>query len=134
MYNRADRQGASVLAPLIMCCWGHCTCNKRVDLRDAPKFTVLLIHTVVATSHTVVWGSDLFALVLVKNFFHKYTKFDSARVDEHTHKFKCMEADSRLEIAFKGKCRGFQGLSCKVFTNDNPNGAVVFDVQTRIVQ
>lgn len=116
-----------------MCCWGHCTCNERVDLRDARKFTMLLIH-VATTSHTALQDSDLFALVLVKKFFHKYTKFYPTRVDEYAHKFKRMGADSRLEIAFKGKCRGLRALPCKVFTNDNPIGAVVFDVQTRIVR
>jgi hypothetical protein len=45
-----------------------------------------------------------------------------------------LEVDSRLEIAFKGKPKGFQAPSYKVFTNDNPNGTVVFDVETRIVQ
>jgi hypothetical protein len=116
-----------------MCCWGQCTCNKEVDSRDTPKFTVLLIH-VAATSHTALQDSDLFALVLVRNFFRRYTKIDPARVDEHTHKFKHLEVDSRLEIAFKGKPKGFQAPSYKVFTNDNPNGTVVFDVETRIVQ
>jgi hypothetical protein len=45
-----------------------------------------------------------------------------------------LEVDSRLEIAFKGKPKGFQVPSYKVFTNDNPNGRVDFDVETRIVQ
>jgi hypothetical protein len=45
-----------------------------------------------------------------------------------------LEVDSRLEIAFEGKPKGFQAPSYKVFTNENPNGTVVFDVGTRIVQ
>jgi hypothetical protein len=53
--------------------------------------------------------------------------------DEHAHKFKRLEVDSRLEIAFAGKLKGFQA-PYKVFTNGNPNGTVVFDVETRIVQ
>jgi urate oxidase len=95
---------------------------------------VLLVHVVAATSHKALQDSDVFALALVKNFFHKYTKIDSARIDERAHKFKRLEVDSRLEIAFEGKPRGFQTPSCKVFTNENPNGTVVFDVETRIVQ
>jgi hypothetical protein len=94
-----------------MCCWGQCTCNKKVDGRDTPKFTVLLIHVVAATSHTALQDSYLFALVLVKNSFRKYTKFDPAKVDEHAHKCKRLEVNSMTEIAFKGKPRGFQAPS-----------------------
>jgi hypothetical protein len=79
-----------------MCCWGQYTCNKIVDDRDEPKFTVLLIHVVAATSHKAQQDSDLFALVLAKNFFRKYTKFD-VRLDEHAHKFKRLELDSKTK-------------------------------------
>jgi hypothetical protein len=72
--------------------------------------------------------------VVVKNFFRKYTHINPDRIDEHAHKFKYLEVDSRLEIAFEGKPKGFQAPSYKVFTNENPNGTVVFNVETRIVQ
>jgi hypothetical protein len=117
-----------------MCCWGRCTCEKRLDSRDAPLFTVLLVHVVAATSATALQDSDLFALALVQNFFRKYTKIDPGQVDEHVSKFKNLEVDSRLEIAFKSTPKGFQAPSYKVFTNENPRGTVVFDVETRIVQ
>jgi hypothetical protein len=97
-------------------------------------FTVLLVHVVAATSPTALQDSDLFALTLVKNFFRKYMKIEPERVDEHAPKFKNLEVDSRLEIAFEGTPKGFQAPSYKVFTNENPNGTVVFDVETRIVQ
>jgi hypothetical protein len=70
----------------------------------------------------------------VQNFFRKYTKIDPGQVDEHVCKFKNLEVDSRLEIAFRGTPKGFQAPSYKVFTNENPRGTVVFDVETRIVQ
>lgn len=77
-----------------MCCWGRCTCEKKLDPRDAPLFTVLLVHVVAATSPTALQDSDLFALALVKNFFRKYTKVGPERVDEHASKFKHLEVDS----------------------------------------
>jgi hypothetical protein len=117
-----------------MCCWGECTFRQGLDPRDAPSFTVLLLHVVASTSPTALQNSDLFALALVTNFFRKYTKISPERIDEHAHKFKHLEGDSRLEIAFEGKPKGFQAPSYKVFTNENQNGTVVFDVETRIVQ
>jgi hypothetical protein len=72
--------------------------------------------------------------VLVKSFFSKYTKICPERIDEYAHKFKRLEVESRLEIAFEGKPKGFQAPSYKVFTNENLNGTVVFDVETRIVE
>jgi hypothetical protein len=89
-----------------MCCWGRCTCERRFDPRDAPLFTVLLVHVVAATSPNALQDSDLFALVLVKNFFRKYTKVSPDRIDDHTHKFQHLAVDSRLEIAFKGTPKG----------------------------
>jgi hypothetical protein len=66
--------------------------------------------------------------------FVKYTKISPDRIDEHAHKFKHLEVDSRLELAFEGTPKGFQAPSYKIFTNENPNGTVVFDVETSIVQ
>jgi hypothetical protein len=70
----------------------------------------------------------------VKIFFRKYTKVSPDRIDDHAHKFQHLEFDSRLEIAFEGKLKGFQAPSYKVFTNENSNGTVVFNVETRVVQ
>jgi hypothetical protein len=70
----------------------------------------------------------------MKNFFRNYTKISPDRIDEHAHKFKSLEVDSRLEIALEGTQKGFQAPSYKVFTNENPNETAMFDVQTRIVQ
>jgi hypothetical protein len=41
--------------------------------------------------------------------------------------------DSRLEIAFEGKTKGFDAPSYKVFTNETQSGTVIFDVETRII-
>ena len=117
-----------------MCCWGQCTCGRGLDPRDAPLFTVLLVHVVAATSPNALQDSNVFALALVKNFFRKYTRVRPERIDEHAHRFKHLGVDSRLEIAFEGTPKGFQAPSYKVFTNENSNGTVVFDVETRIVQ
>lgn len=119
---------------VVMCCWGQCTCRKGLDHRDAPPFTVLLVHVVAATSPTALQNSDLFALTLVTKFFHKFTKISPERIDKHAYKFKHLEVGSRLQIAFEGKPKGFQVPLHKVFTNEGQNGTLVFYVEIRIVQ
>jgi hypothetical protein len=88
-----------------MCCWGQRTCRKGIDPRDASLFTVLLLHVVAATSPDALQNSDLFALALVTNYSRKYTKISPERIDEHAHKFKHLEVDSRLEIPLKENLR-----------------------------
>jgi hypothetical protein len=117
-----------------MCCWGQCACGKGIDLRDAPLFTVLSIHVVAAERPTSLQDSDLFALVLAKNLFRKYTNINPDRIDEHAHKLKRLEVDSQLKIIFARKPKLFQAPSYKVFKNKNPNGTAVFDVETRRVK
>jgi hypothetical protein len=85
--------------------------EERLDSRDAPFFTVLLVHVVAATSPTALQDSDLFALTLVKNFFRKYTKVSPDRIADHAHKFQHLEVDSRLDIAFEGTPKLFQAPS-----------------------
>jgi hypothetical protein len=49
------------------------------------------------------------------------------------HNFLNLEFDSRLEIAFEGKPRGFEAPSYKVFTNET-SGMVIFDIETRVIE
>jgi hypothetical protein len=39
-----------------------------------------------------------------------------------------------MELVFERKANGFQVSSYKVFKNEYPNGTVVFNVESRIVQ
>jgi hypothetical protein len=48
--------------------------------------------------------------------------------------FENLEIDSRLEIVFEGKPRGFEAPSYKVFTNETSSGTVIFDVETRVIE
>ncbi|KDR10466.1 hypothetical protein L798_15614 [Zootermopsis nevadensis] len=86
------------------------------------KFTVLLVHVVGATNSGTLIGSNVFARTLVKNFFKKYTKINPQRVNEFAYNFEDLEVDSRLEIAFEGKPKGFAAPSFKVFTNETSTG------------
>jgi hypothetical protein len=91
------------------------------------------VHVVGATNREALRDLNLFALKIVQDFFRKYTKIDPQRVAEFAHNFEHLAIDSRLEIAFEGKPKGFDAPSYKVFTNETPSGTVIFDVETRIV-
>jgi hypothetical protein len=107
-------------------------CGKRRSLTH--KFTILQVHVVGATSSVALRNSNIFALTIVKDFFRKYTKSDPQRVTEFAHNFEHLGVDSRLDIAFEGKPRGFEAPSYKVFTNETPAGTVIFDVETRLIE
>jgi hypothetical protein len=78
--------------------------------------------------------SQIFALTIVRDFFRKYTKFDPQKINEFAYNFENLEIDSRLEIAFQGKPKGFEAPSYKVFTNETSSGTVIFDVETRVIE
>jgi hypothetical protein len=53
-------------------------------------------------------------------------------VTELSDRFRNLEVDSRLEIVFKGKPKGFAAPSHAVFTHNSQYGLVIFEVETRI--
>jgi hypothetical protein len=107
-------------------------CGKRSSLTH--KFTILQVHVVGATSIEALQNSNLFALTIVKDFFRKYTRINPERLTEFAYNFEHLVIDSRLEIVFEGKPKGFEAPSCKVFTNETPAGTVIFDVETKIIE
>jgi hypothetical protein len=107
-------------------------CCKRPSLTH--KFTILQVHVVGATNREALRDSNIFALKIVQDFFRKYTKIDPHRVTEFAHNFENLAIDSRLEIAFEGKPKGFEAPSYKVYTNETPSGTVIFDVETRLIE
>ena len=61
--------------------------------------------------------------------FKKYTQIDISYIDTHEHKFRHLIAESRLEIAFTGRPRGFNVSSYKIYRYEHSEGlAVVFGV------
>jgi len=73
-----------------------------------------------------------FAIQLVKDFFIDHTKVDINKVTELSDIFRNLEVDSRLEIVFKGKPKGFKVPSHAVFTHQSEYGLVIFEVETRV--
>jgi len=96
------------------------------------KFTVLLVHVVGSTPQSALRHSTPFAIQLVKDFFIEHTKVDINKVTELSDRFRNLEVDSRLEIVFKGKPKGFDVPSHAVFTHQSEYGLVIFEVETRV--
>ena len=106
-----------------------CTDSRKPDIR---KFTVLLFHVVGSTPSSALRHSTPFAIQLVKDFFKEHTKVDIDKVTELSDRFRNLEVDSRLEIVFKGKPKGFEIPSHAVFTRQSEYGLVIFEVETRV--
>ena len=97
------------------------------------KIHSLLVDVVVAAPSSALRNSSAFAIQLVQDFFRKYTKFDPERVIELSNRFQRLEVDSRLEIAFEGKPKGFVVPSNKVYIHRSQDGLVMFELETRVV-
>jgi len=96
------------------------------------KFTVLLVHVVAATPRTALRYSSPYAIELVQNFFKKHTSINPSKVLELSDRFQNLEIDSRLEIGFEGKPRGFEVPSFAVYNHQSEHGIVIFEVETRV--
>jgi hypothetical protein len=57
---------------------------------------------------------------------------DINKVTELIDRFRNLKVDSRLEITFKGKPKGFDAPSHSVFTHQSEYGLVIFEVETRV--
>ena len=74
---------------------------------DFQKFTVLLVHVVGFNPPSALRHSTPSAIQLVQDFLKEHAKIDIGKVTELSDRFRSMEVDSRLYIAFKGKPKGF---------------------------
>jgi hypothetical protein len=101
----------------------NCFCSGSCKL-DIKKFTVLLVHVVGSTPPSALRQSTPFAIQLVKEFLKE--------VMDLSDRFHNLEIDSRLEIVFKGKPKGFEAPSHSVYTHQSEYGLVIFEVETRI--
>jgi hypothetical protein len=54
-------------------------------------------------------------------------------VIELGNRFRNLEVDSRLEIAFEGKPKGFVVPSYSVYNHRSKDGLVIFELETRVV-
>jgi hypothetical protein len=68
-------------------------------------------------------------------FFSKHTRIDISKIEPHTHKFSNLTVESRLEIAFAGRPKGFKIPSCNIYMYEHSERlAVVFEVGTRLIK
>ena len=88
------------------------------------------------TSHpAALEGSTRYAREIVHRYFSKYTHIDISNIEPHDYKFRNLTAESRLEIAFAGKPKGFKVPNYKVYKYEHSEGlAVVFEVETRLIK
>ena len=103
------------------CCLGtNCTVK---------EFTFLLVQMLHVSHPAALERSAHYAWAIVNRLFKKYTQIDISYIDTHEHKLRHLIAESRLEIAFTGRPRGFKVSSYKIYKYDHSERlAVVFGV------
>ena len=112
---------------MVPCC---CKINSTVK-----EFTVLLIHVLHVSHPAVLSDSAGYAREIVDGFFRKYTQINCSHVEPHTHKFHHLKVDSRLEIVFAGKPRGYKVPNYKIYKYENSEGlSIAFEVETRLIR
>jgi hypothetical protein len=80
-------------------------------------------------------GSTRYARELVDRFFQKYTNIDVSNIEPHDNKFYNLVAESRLEIAFAGRPKGYKVPNLKIYEYEHSEGlSVVFEVETRLIK
>jgi hypothetical protein len=73
----------------------------------------LFVHVIRVSHPSVLIGSTAYARKLVDRFFMKYTQIDLREIEPHDHKFRNLIANSRFEIAFEGRPKGYKAPNCK---------------------
>jgi len=63
--------------------------------------------------------STAYAREIVDGFFRKYTQIDVSHIEPHTYKFRQLQVDSRLQIAFVGKPRGYKVPNYNIYKYEN---------------
>jgi hypothetical protein len=108
-----------------------CCCGTN---RTVKEFTDLLIHVLHVSHPAALEGSAHYAREIVDGFFSKYTDIDVSNFEPHTHKFSNLAVESRLEIAFAGRPRGYKVPNCKLYMYEYAEVlSVVYDIETRLI-
>jgi hypothetical protein len=91
------------------------------------EFTILLIHVLHVSHPASLEGSIRYSCEIVGGFFSKHTLIDISFIEPHTHKFRILAFESRLEIAFAGRPRGYKVPNHTIYKYDHSEGvSVVF--------
>ena len=118
----------------LITCMASCCCCLGLD-SNIREFTFLLIHVLHVSHPAALEGSTRYAREIVDRFFRKYTNIDVSNIEPHDNKFRNLAAESRLEIAFAGKPKGYKVPNLKIYKYEHSEGlAVVFEVETRLIK
>ena len=99
------------------------------------EFTFLLIHVLHVSRPAALEGSTTYAREIVDRFFSEHTQIDVRLIEPYNDKFRNLVVESRLEIAFAGRPKGFKVPYYKINKYEHSEGlAVVFEVETRIIK
>ena len=80
-------------------------------------------------------GSSRYARKIVDRFFTEHTHFDVSHIEPHDRNFFNLTVDSRVEVAFAGRPKGFKVPNYKIYKYEHSEGlAVVFEVETRLIR
>ena len=108
-----------------------CCCKTNSTIKE---FTVLLIHVLHVSHPAVLSDSAGYAREIVDGFFRKHTRINCSYNEPHTHKFHHLKVDSRLEIAFAGKPKGYKVPNYKIYKYENSEGlAIAFEDRKSVV-
>ena len=93
-------------------------------------FTFLLIHVLHVSHPAALEVSTRYEREIVNRFFSEHTQIDVSYIEPHNHKFRNLVVESRLEIAFVGRPKGFRAPNCKIYKYEHSEGLeVVFEVR-----
>lgn len=97
------------------------------------EFTFLLVHVLHVSHPAALEGSTHYTREIVDGFFKKYTSIDVSYIEGHNHKFRNLTAESRLEIVFAGRPKGYKVLNYKIYKYEHAEGLrVAFEVEVRL--
>lgn len=100
------------------------------------EFTILLIHVLHVSYPTVLNESTGYAREIVDGFFfRKYTQIDCSHIEPHIYKFLHLCVDSRLEIAFAGRPKGYKVPNYNIYKYEHSEGfSITFEVETQLIK
>lgn len=97
-------------------------------------FTHLLVHIVSISNPSALLTIDAVARRIVTKFFADHTSIDESELEIHFNKFKHLQVDSKIEIAFEGKPRNFKVPNYTVYTHTDRSHFIIFDLETRLIE
>jgi hypothetical protein len=109
------------------------TCCGKTE-NSVKEFTVLLIHVLHVSHPEALNESTAYAREIVDGFFKKYTRIDISHIEPHIHKFRNLNVDSCVEIAFAGKPKGYK-VPNYLYKYEHSEGlSIAFEVETRVIR